>query len=38
MNTNTNTAEFNVNKVLAYFLLAVTIISTIVCVITEKVS
>jgi hypothetical protein len=38
MNTNTTTTEINVNKVLCYFLVSVTIISTIVCIITEKVS
>jgi hypothetical protein len=38
MNTTNTTADMNVNKVLCYFLVSVTIISTIVCIITEKVS
>ena len=34
-NTNTNTTELNVNKVACYFLLIVTAISTIVCILTN---
>lgn len=36
MNTTTNTQELNVNKVITLFMVAVTIVATIVCLITEK--
>lgn len=35
MNTTTTTQELNVNKFIAYFLTAVTIVSVIVCVLTK---